>query len=123
MSYFDDFNNDLLELIKKYEKKNFQLKIEHDPEFDIVKIFGENFNSLSRAKNGLNDVAELAYTTAEHHPYWNLLSSCVQILQTILEKWEDKLNKEDLDEIKWFIHELEQTCIKIQEKNENLRQR
>lgn len=116
MTNFDKFYSDLLELIKKHEVLQSHIKVEPDPEFDIVKIFGENFSSLARAKNGLSDMAELAYTTAEHHPYWNLLYSCVQISQTLLEKWENTLSKEDLDEIKWFTKELNETCDKIQKK-------
>lgn len=116
MTNFDEFVNDLLELIKTYEAKNSQLKVERDSEFDIIKVFGNRFSSLARAKNGLADVAELSYTTAEHHPYWNLLYSCVQISQIVLEKWEDKLSKEDLGEIKWIIKELDETCQRLQNK-------
>jgi len=38
---------------------------------------------LARARNGLNDMRELAYTTAEHHPYWNLLYNCSEIDEEI----------------------------------------
>ena len=72
---FENFYNDLLDLAKKYEKQNIPLKIEQDLENNIVKIFGEKINSLARAKNGLNDITELAYATAEHHPYWNVSPS------------------------------------------------
>ncbi len=73
MTNFENFYDDLLDLAKKYERQNTPLKIENDLEYNIIKIFGEKITSLARARNGLNDVAELAYTTAEHHPYWNLL--------------------------------------------------
>jgi len=122
MTSFDEFLNDLQILIKKYESQNVQIKTEHDFESDIVKIFGPKFDSLSRAKNGLSDVSELAYTTAEHHPYWNLLYGCAQISQTVLEKWNDELSDDDLNELKWIIRELTETCNKIHDK-QNLRQR
>ena len=115
MASFQDFHKSLLELVKSFEEKKTQLKFESDPESNIIKIFGENVDSLSRAKNGLEDVSELAYTTAEHHPYWNLLYSCSQISKTVLEKWYGDLSKEELEEIEWSIKELQHTCNKIKE--------
>ncbi len=116
MASFDAFYNDLLELVNKHEKNNTPLKVEKDLEADIVKIFGENITALTRAKNGLNDVTELAYATAEHHPYWNLLYNCSEITNTILEKWKSKLSKKDISDIEWSIKELKQSLEKITEK-------
>ena len=113
MDTFEDFYNDLVALAEKYEKSNVSIKIENDSDNDIIKIFGEKITALARAKNGINDATELAYTTAEHHPYWNLLYNSSEIANTVLEKWKGKLSKEDTDEIKWAIKELTQTLDKI----------
>ncbi len=115
MASFQDFHKSLLELVKSFEEKKTQLKLESDPESNIIKIFGENIDSLARAKNGLEDFSELAYTTAEHHPYWNLLYNCSQISKIVLEKWQGDLSKEELEEIEWSIKELQNTCNKIKE--------
>ncbi|NIT99690.1 MAG: hypothetical protein GWN01_01710 [Nitrosopumilaceae archaeon] len=64
----------------------------------------------------MEDVLELAYATAEHHPYWNLLFNCSQISQTILEKWTGELSSEDIDEINWNIRELQASIKKVEEK-------
>ncbi len=117
MTNFKNFYDDLLDLAKKYETKNIPLKIENDLENDIVKIFGENITSLARARNGLNDVAELAYATAEHHPYWNLLYNCSEIASSVLEKWKESLSTDDLSDIDWAIKELNQSLKKIKNKN------
>ena len=117
MTNFKNFYDDLLDLAKKYETKNIPLKIENDLENDIVKIFGENITSLARARNGLNDVAELAYATAEHHPYWNLLYNCSEIASSVLEKWKESLSADDLSDIDWAIKELNQSLEKIKNKN------
>jgi len=117
MSGFEDFYNDLVALAEKYEKRNVPLKIEKDLDNDIVKIFGEKITSLARAKNGLNDATELAYATAEHHPYWNLLYNSSEIANTVLEKWKDKISKGDMEEIDWAIKEISQTLKKIRETN------
>jgi hypothetical protein len=117
MTDFENFYHDLLDFVKKYEDQNIPLKIEKDLENDIVKIFGEKISSLSRAQNGLNDVTELAYTTAEHHPYWNLIYNCSEITNSVLEKWKSTLSDEDISDIEWAIKELNQTLDKIKKKN------
>ncbi len=112
---FSDFYESLLELIKSYEDQNTMLKVEENLESNIIQIYGEKIDSLSRAKNGIEDVAELAYTVAEHHPYWGLLYNCTQIGKTALDKWNDNLSKEELDEIDWSIDELKNTLKKLKE--------
>ncbi len=122
MTDFENFYHGLLEFAKKYEHQNVPLKIEKDPENDIVKIFGEKITSLSRAQNGLNDVTELAYATAEHHPYWNLVCNCSEIANSVLEKWKESLSEEDFSDIEWAIAEITKTLEKIK-LDQNPRQR
>ncbi len=114
MTNFENFHHDLLILIKKYEQ-DIPLKIEQDLENDIVKIFGAKITSLARAQNGLNDMTELAYTTAEHHPYWNLLYNCSEIAHTVLDKWKNSLSSNDLKDIDWALKEIHQTLEKIKD--------
>ena len=117
MTNFENFYHDLLDLVKKYELQNTPLKIEQDLENDIIKIFGEKITSLARARNGLNDVVELAYATAEHHPYWNLLYNCSEIASSVLEKWKESLSVEDFSDIDWAIKELNHSLEQIKNKN------
>ena len=117
MTDFENFYNDLLGFVKKYEQQNVPLKIEADLNNDTIKIFGQKITSLARAQNGLNDVTELAYTTAEHHPYWNLIYNCSEITNSVLEKWRESLSKDDFSDIEWAIKELNQTLEKIKKKN------
>ena len=105
-----------MELVKKFEKKNTMLKVEEDLALNIIRIFGEKADSVSRAKNGLEDVVELAYATAEHHPYWALLYNSSLISKAILEKWDDNLSKETLNEIQWLVSELQNSCEKLRDK-------
>jgi len=117
MTSFENFYHDLLELMKKYESVNIPLRIEKDLENTIVKIFGEKTTSLTKAQNGLSEVTELAYTTAEHHPYWNLIYNCAEITNSVLEKWTETLTKDDLADIDWSLKEINQTLEKIKTKN------
>ena len=112
MTTFDKFHHDLTELVKKYET-DLGLKIEEDLDYEIIKIFGTKITSLARAQNGLNDMTELAYTTAEHHPYWNLLYNCSEIGHTVLDKWKKSLSSEDISDIEWALKEINQTLEKI----------
>jgi len=113
---FTDFYKSLLDLVKTFEEKNTILRVEEDLALNIIRIFGEGIDSVSRAKNGLEEVVELSYTTAEHHPYWALLYNCSQISKSILEKWNDDLTEEDLSEIRWMISELENSYNKLKNK-------
>ena len=115
MSSFKLFFEELLVLLEKYEKKQVMIKVESEPDYEFIKIFGEKIDSILRAKTGLNDVSELAYTTAEHHPYWALLYNCSEISKTLLEKWNDKITSEEINEIKWHIKEFENSCKKLED--------
>jgi hypothetical protein len=115
MTNFENFRRDLIDLVKKYEH-DVPLKVEEDIENNIVKIFGAKITSLARAQNGLNDVTELAYTTAEHHPYWNLLYNCSEIANTVLDKWKNSLSSDDFKDIDWALKEIYQTLEKIKDK-------
>ena len=117
MNDFESFYLELIDFAKKYEQQNLPLKIEKDLENNIIKIYGEKITSLARAKHGLNDATELAYATAEHHPYWNLLYNCSEIANIVLEKWRDSLSDNELSEIDWAVKELKQSIQKIKNKN------
>ena len=118
MTSFRLFFEELLILVQKYEKQQVMIKVEEDLDHEFVKIFGEKIDSIFRAKTGLNDVSELAYTTAEHHPYWALLYNCSEISKTVLEEWDNKISSEEMDEIKWHIKEIENSCKKLEDTTE-----
>ena len=119
MSNFENFYQDLIDLAQKYELKNTALKIEKDFDNEVIKIFGEKISSLERAKNGLNDILELGYATAEHHPYWKLLSSCSEITSVVLEKWNESISSEDLSDVEWNLKEFHQSLENIKTKFSN----
>ena len=119
MTNFENFYNELTNISDRHIKNNVSLKIEKDPQNDIIKIYGENSTAASRAQNGLSDVLELAFTTAEHHPFWRLLSCCAEISNTLLENWNNTLTNDDLNEIDWYVKELTQGFQKLNTKSES----
>ncbi len=114
MGDFSAFYRELELLVAKFG--DTQLRVEADLDSDTVKIFGARITALSRARNGLSDVAELSLSAAEHHPYWNLLSQCCQICSVALDRWNDELTAEQVDEIKWSIRELDGACKRLEAK-------
>ena len=73
-----------------------------------------DFTQLVKDVTDLVDkMAELSYTTAEHHPYWKLLYSCVEISRIVLERWNDEISTDDVDEILWMISELQNSLNKL----------
>ena len=113
---FSDFYKSLLKLAKTFEEKNTSIKIQPDLDANIIRICGEKSDSIERAKVGLEEVSELAYSTAEHHPYWSLIYNASQISRLALEKWNDQLTQEELDEISWCADELKNASVKLKEK-------
>jgi len=103
---FLTFQESLLDLVKSFEKKNVLVKLNSDPDSNIIRIYGEQSNGLALAKIGLEEVEELALTTAEHHPYWSLLYNGSQVLKIVLEKWNDTLTEDEIKEILWHVDEI-----------------
>lgn len=112
---FDEFYRSLEELAASYSKRGVMVKLVPGVVANMVKIIGENTNSLDRAKSGLEEVTELSYATAEHHPYWNLLFHACQISKIALDKWDSDITKEELDEIAWSVDEIKNTISKLRE--------
>ncbi len=115
----EKFYDALSDLIKSFEQKNVTLKMTQDLDSDIVKIYGERSSALGRAKAGLDEVAELAYDTAEHHPYWNLLYDGSQILKIVLEKWNENLTEDELKEIEWYAEKIKDATGNVSENHQH----
>jgi hypothetical protein len=103
---FETFYKSLLDLVKSFEKKDVLVKIYSDPDSNIVRIYGERSDGLSLATTGLDEIEELALTTAEHHPYWGILYNGSQILKIVLEKWNGTLTDDEIKQIKWYADEI-----------------
>jgi hypothetical protein len=103
---FQTFHKSLLDLVKSFENKNVLVKLNSALDSNIIRIYGEKSDGVALAKIGLEEIEELALTTAEHHPYWSLLYNGSQILKIVLEKWNDKLTESEIKEILWYADEI-----------------
>ncbi len=94
---------DAFEELKQIAAK-YDMRINNEE--GVIKLYASNTTSIKRALSGLNDIMELAYTTAEHHPYWGILYNSIEIARRLLEKWEEELDEEDIDELLWRVEEI-----------------
>lgn len=94
------------ELKKIAERLSISVQVSVDEENNMLKVYTDGADMLKRARSGLRDVLELAYTTAEHHPYWSIAYNAAEILNILLERWNDVLERNEIDELKWRANEL-----------------
>jgi hypothetical protein len=87
-------------------REKISTKVGVDRDNDIVRIYGEGSNYVGRASSGLTEMLEVAYTTAEHHPYWAVLYHAAEISKVALEKWESDLTADQISEMAWRCDEI-----------------
>jgi hypothetical protein len=96
------------------QKQGITVKVRSDNEAGMIRIYGESSDMLKRAISGLQEVSELAYTTAEHHPYWGIIYHATEISRITLEKWNGELDKNELSELLWRIEEIKGMLQRLQ---------
>ncbi|MCS7141776.1 MAG: hypothetical protein NZ888_06285 [Candidatus Nitrosocaldus sp.] len=96
------------------DRLNLSVHIVMDEENSIIKVYADA-DMLRRAKAGMRDVLELAYTTAEHHPYWGIAYNAAEILNILLERWDGSsdLSRDEIDELEWRASELKNAIEKL----------
>ena len=87
-------------------KDGISTKVGVDKNAGIIRIYGEGSDYIKRASSGLEEILELAYTSAEHHPYWAVLYHAAEISKTALEKWESELSADQISEMSWRCDEI-----------------
>jgi hypothetical protein len=101
-------------VLEELQKQNIFFKISVDKDANLVRIYGEGSHHIKRASSGLGEVMELAYTTAEHHPYWSILYNAAEICTTVLEKWESELTADQKSEMSWRCEEIKMALERIE---------
>ena len=104
-------------LLEEMGKDGIHAKLGFDSDAGIIRIYGEGSDSIKRAYSGLSEVLELAYTTAEHHPYWSLLYHANEIARTTLDKWESELTADQVSEMSWRCDEIKMALDRLENKH------
>lgn len=97
-------------------KDNISTKVGVDKDAGIIRIYGEGSDYVQRASSGLEEMLELAYTTAEHHPYWGLLYHAAEIAKVTLEKWDTELKADQISEMLWRCDEIKMVLDRLAKK-------
>ena len=104
----------IFSLVNELKNDGIDVKIKMEKESGFLGIYTSNFNMLGNAKNGLKDILELSYTTAEHHPYWNMLYNASEIINTILGSWNIDFSDDQIKEMVWRSNEIRYNLTKLE---------
>ena len=116
MSSIDRVLESIKPALEDVQKKGILTRIGVDRDAGIIRIYGEGSGYIQRATSGLSEMLELAYTTAEHHPYWLLLYHATEACKTVLDKWESELSADQLSEMSWRCDEMKMVLDKLARK-------
>jgi hypothetical protein len=114
MSNIDKVLNATKAVLEELQKQNIFFKVSVDKDASIVRIYGEGSHHIKRASSGLGEVMELAYTTAEHHPYWALLYNATGICKMVLDEWESELTANQISEMSWRCDEIKMALERLE---------
>ncbi len=101
------FYHELIGLVRRHAESGIALRVKHDAENRIIRLTGPEATPRARAASGLEDVAELAQSTAEHHPYWGLLYHSSEVADAVLRSWDGALTADQVADIRWSMREIE----------------
>jgi hypothetical protein len=116
MSSIDRVLESIKPALEELQKKNISTRVGVDRDAGIIRIYGEGSDYIRRATSGLSEMLELAYTTAEHHPYWLVLYHATEVCKAVLDKWESELSADQLSEMSWRCDEIKMALDKLAEK-------
>ena len=111
---YASLHREILQTIQRYsDTHNIPIKFRHDAANHIIHIAGPQATPRARAAEGIKDAADLAQSTAEHHPYWGLLYHSVEIAEIVLEMWHDAVSKDHIEDMRWSLREMNTTLDRI----------
>ena len=89
------------------------VQVTSDSKSNSVRIFGKRPSPIETANFAVQEILELAYANAEHHPYWSMLYHCSSVSQLLLEAWESQLTPDQKSEIRWRCEEILATIDRV----------
>lgn len=78
-----------------------------------VQVVPPDSTPLLRARAALEELDALALGTAEHHPYWDHLSMCCQVLRALLDGWDQEIAPQDAEHARWAAGRLSESCSRL----------
>ena len=65
---YDRIYNAICYTITKLKEEGIDIQTKIDKDSGFIGLYTSNTSILKRAKIGVNEILELSYSTAEHHP-------------------------------------------------------
>src|ERR671921_656330 len=100
-SEYNKICNAICSVIADLKEEGIDINTKFDKESGFIGIYTSNTSILKKAKNGLNEILELSYSTAEHHPYWNIIYNTSEIAKTTLDNWDENFSHDQIQEMLW----------------------
>ena len=113
-SEYNKICNAIRSVIADLKEEGIDINTKFDKESGFIGIYTSNTSILKKAKNGLNEILELSYSTAEHHPYWNIIYNTSEIAKTTLDTWNENFSLDQIQEMLWRNDEIKNTLNKIE---------
>ena len=111
---FETIYKKILSLVNELKNEGIDVKLEVEKESGFLGLYTSKYTTLENAKNGLKHVLELSYTTAEHHPYWNMLYNASEIINIVLDSWHNDFNDDQIKEMFWRNNEIKYNLTKLE---------
>lgn len=109
----NDFDATCGDIQEQLEKCHASIRSAKYADADIFTMYGADVSSLKEALYGLRHIEELAYTVAEHHPYWRLLGGLTEAMRITLDRWKGDMSIQDVDDIRWCLSSIDDALTKL----------
>jgi hypothetical protein len=113
-SEYNKIYNAICSAIANLKEEGIDVISKFEKDSGFIGIYTSDTSILKRAKNGLNEILELSYSTAEHHPYWNLIYNTSEIAKTTLDSWNENFSIDQIQEMHWRNDEIKNTLNKLE---------
>jgi len=113
-SEYNKIYNAICSAIANLKEEGIDVITKFEKDSGFIGIYSSDTSILKRAKNGLNEILELSYSTAEHHPYWNLIYNTSEIAKTTLDSWNENFSIDQIQEMHWRNEEIKNTLNKLE---------
>jgi hypothetical protein len=114
ISEYTKICNAICSVIADLKEEGIDINTKFDKESGFIGIYTSNISILKKAKNGLNEILELSYSTAEHHPYWNIIYNTAEIARAILDTWNENFSLDQIQEMIWRNDEIKNTLNRLE---------
>jgi len=111
---YNKIYNAICSAIANLKEEGIDVITKFEKDSGFIGIYSSDTSILKRAKNGLNEILELSYSTAEHHPYWNLIYNTSEIAKTTLDSWNENFSIDQIQEMHWRNEEIKNTLNKLE---------